>query len=249
MNKQLLLVFTALTIFRPAAHAIQSDANIAQLPDDRTKEAIIAPSDKDLNATNRVTRLGFRSPNLAPSELVELHAKYSYVDPLSIVPQKLRDDALAYYHANQGRFRNKSFISIVDFSLNSSQARLFIVDMSTGAVWAIHVAHGKGSDPNNDGTAEKFSNTAGSEMSSLGFYATAETYQGKHGLSLRVDGLSATNSNVRSRAVVIHGANYVSDANLRPGRSWGCFAIPMNDRDKVIGLLKTGSLLYAGLSK
>jgi hypothetical protein len=111
------------------------------------------------------------------------------------------------------------------------------------------VAHGSGSDKANDGYAEKFSNVSGSNASSLGFYMTAETYNGKHGLSLRLDGLSSTNSNVRARAVVIHGASYVSDSDIKAGRSWGCPAVSMASKDKVIKMLKGGSIIYAGLSK
>jgi len=120
--------------------------------------------------------------------------------------------------------------------------------MSTGAVLSLHVAHGMGSDKNNNGYAESFGNTSGSEKSSLGYYRAAETYIGVHGLSLRLDGLSSSNSNVRSRAIVIHPALYVIDANIKQGRSWGCLAIPYADRDKVIGLLKGGSIIYAGLA-
>ncbi|MCP5916770.1 murein L,D-transpeptidase catalytic domain family protein, partial [Klebsiella pneumoniae] len=75
--------------------------------------------------------------------------------------------------------------------------RFFIVDMNSGSVWPLHVAHGKGSDSNHDGYAEKFSNTSGSNASSLGYYITAETYNGSNGYSLRLDGMSSTNSNAR----------------------------------------------------
>jgi hypothetical protein len=117
--------------------------------------------------------------------------------------------------------------------------------METGAVWNIHVAHGKGSDSDHDGFAEKFSNVNNSNATSLGFYKTAETYQGSHGYSLRLDGLSSTNSNARSRSIVVHGASYVEDKERIQGRSWGCPAVSMANYTKVINLIKGGSLILA----
>ena len=123
-----------------------------------------------------------------------------------------------------------------------------MVDLASGSVTPFYVAHGMGSDPNRTGYATKFSNISGSEMSSLGFYKTAETYMGEHGLMLRIDGLSDSNSNVRSRAIVVHGADYVVDSPVQQGRSWGCFAVPMADHVSLIDNIKGGSMMYAGLS-
>ena len=111
------------------------------------------------------------------------------------------------------------------------------------------MAHGSGSDPNDEGVPTVFSNVNNSHQSSLGFYLTAETYLGKWGLSLRLDGLSETNNhNARPRAIVMHGASYVKDGRSKQGRSWGCPAIPMAERDAVIAKLKSGSLMYADRS-
>ena len=120
--------------------------------------------------------------------------------------------------------------------------------MKSGAVWSLHVAHGKGSDPEETGFATVFGNKSGSDRTSLGYYLTAETYSGKHGLSLRIDGLSSSNSNVREREVVVHGADYVHDIDLKAGRSDGCFAVPDDDHAHVIDVIKGGSLIYAGRS-
>ena len=165
------------------------------------------------------------------------------------IPKNLLAKALAYYHENYNSISNRTYLAVVDLSAASSSKRLHILNMKTGAVVHLHVAHGSGSDPNNDGYASLFGNTFNSEMSSLGFYRTAEIYQGVHGRSLRLDGLSSTNSNVRERAVVIHGADYVREANVKAGRSWGCFAVAMGQRNKVIDLLKGGAIIYAGLSR
>lgn len=174
---------------------------------------------------------------------------YANLDPQRIVPTNLLKKAVLFYNANSSKLANKRVLAVIDFSRPSSEKRLFIVNMQTGNVLAFHVAHGKGSDRNGDGIAERFSNSSGSNASSLGYYMAAETYYGKHGLSLRLDGLSSTNSNARRRAVVIHGATYVKDKNIRQGRSWGCPAISMANRDKVINLLKNGALIYADLAK
>jgi hypothetical protein len=168
------------------------------------------------------------------------------VDPTHVVPTKHLATALLYYDANKTTLKNPNVLSVIDFSQFSGNKRFFIIDMKTGSVWGIRVAHGSGSDPTHDGYAHTFSNVSGSNMSSLGFYMTAETYTGDNGLSLRLDGLSSTNSNARSRAIVVHGASYVEEANVIQGRSWGCPAVAMENRDQVINLIKGGSLIYAG---
>lgn len=170
------------------------------------------------------------------------------LDPHHLIPEKLLATALAYYRQNLDRIGNPNTLTVVDFSVSSRRSRMFFLDMRTGNVTALHVAHGSGSDPRGTGLATVFSNTEGSNCSSLGFYLTAETYTGKHGYSLRMDGLSATNSNVRARAVVIHGADYVHDADVAQGRSWGCLAVSMGQRTAVVDRLKGGSLIYAGRS-
>lgn len=175
-------------------------------------------------------------------------AKYSYLDPNRLVPTNLLRKAVLYFDANSSKFANKRVISVIDFSARSTKARFFVIDLATGSVWAMHVAHGKNSDLNHDGYADSFSNASGSNQSSLGFYKAAETYYGAHGLSLKLDGLSSTNSRARARAVVIHGASYVQDTSVIQGRSWGCPAISMKNRDVLVSRLKGGSLIYAGLS-
>ena len=111
-------------------------------------------------------------------------------------------------------------------------------------------AHGRGSEgPTDDGFANVFSNVDGSNASSLGVYKCAETYFGENGFSMRLDGLEQTNSNARHRAVVIHGAAYVSPQMIadtgRIGRSQGCPAVEMHLVHDVVDALKSGSLLLA----
>lgn len=189
-----------------------------------------------------------KTPAFTLSEKSQIRSKWSHLDPNHVVPAALLQKAVEYFEANQSRFANKNYISVIDFSKKSSKVRFFVVDLKTGSVWALHTAHGSGSDRDHDGYAESFGNVSGSNKSSLGFYKTAETYQGRNGYSLRLDGLSSTNSNVRSRAIVVHGAKYVYDKAVIQGRSSGCPAVSHANRDKLINKIKGGSLIYAGLS-
>jgi hypothetical protein len=169
----------------------------------------------------------------------------SHIDPKKEVPSALLKQALAYYRANFSKIKNKDILAIIDFSQHNSSERFYLIDMVTGAVDRFLVAHGKNSDKNYDGFATEFSNIPDSLMSSQGFYFTAESYNGKHGLSLRLDGLSKTNSNARMRDIVIHGADYVNQSARILGRSWGCPAVEQRFIKEIVVRIKGGALLYA----
>jgi hypothetical protein len=175
-----------------------------------------------------------------------LPQQYNHLDPDKIVPEKLLEEAVIYYDAHLNKIKNKRLIGIIDFKKHNSKERFFIIDMESGRVESYLAAHGKNSDPDFDGYATKFSNTPNSNMTSLGFYLTAETYYGKNDYSLRLDGLSETNSNARERAIVIHGANYVTPGP-KIGRSEGCPALDRRYTQEVIDQIKGGALLYAAL--
>jgi hypothetical protein len=179
---------------------------------------------------------GLESASIAP--------RFAHLDPNRVIAPKLLEEALEFFEKHESKFDNKRVISVLDYGLRSTEPRFHVVDMQTGGVRSLRMSHGKGSDPNHDGRADSFSNVPGSNASSLGFARTAETYQGKHGLSLRLDGLSATNTNLRKRAVVVHGAGYVKDQPVIQGRSEGCPAVPMPQKDQLIGTIKGGSLMY-----
>ncbi|MCX6300960.1 MAG: murein L,D-transpeptidase catalytic domain family protein [Bacteroidia bacterium] len=138
-------------------------------------------------------------------------------------------------------------ITIIDFSKPSVQERFFVIDLESKQVlYKSLVAHGKNSGEN---LAESFSNDSRSLKSCLGFFITAETYVGKHGYSLRLDGLEpGINDNARTRTIVIHGADYVSTdfANQygRLGRSWGCPALPINNSKEIIDKISKGSCIF-----
>src|SRR3546814_767402 len=101
----------------------------------------------------------------------------------------------------------KQVLSIVDFTKPSREKRLWIIDLEEKRLlYHTLVAHGKGSG---GAIATRFSNTTSSHQSSLGFYVTGEVYRGKHGRSLRLDGMDpGFNCNARDRAIVLHGASY-----------------------------------------
>jgi len=141
----------------------------------------------------------------------------------------------------------KDLLTVIDFSQSSNTKRLWIIDMENQTVlYNTLVAHGRNSG---DEYANDFSNANSSNQSSLGFYATGEIYAGKHGQSLRLDGLeNGINSNARSRGVVMHAADYVSDTFIklhhRLGRSQGCPALPVELTKEVVSLLKDKSCLF-----
>lgn len=194
-------------------------------------------------------RKSFLEYKLSENQEKDILDLYTSIDPKKMVPQNLLNKTILFYHTNIDRIRNPDFITIIDFSARSSKRRMFLINMKSGEVTAYHVAHGRGSDKDNNGYADRFSNTPNSHASSIGYYIAAETYYGNNGRSLRLDGISDSNSNARKRDVVIHGSHYVKDYDTKPGRSWGCPALPMKLKDKFIDRIKEGSLIYAGLSK
>lgn len=144
-------------------------------------------------------------------------------------------------------FVNDSILTIIDYTKASHRERLFVIDLKNiKLVFTTLVAHGKNSGVH---YATRFSNKNRSLMSSPGFYRTAETYYGKHGYSLKLDGLEeGVNDHARERLIVIHGADYVStdfiNKHGRIGRSWGCPALPLHLTKEVIDLIKEGSCLF-----
>lgn len=144
-------------------------------------------------------------------------------------------------------FKKTNLLTIIDYTKASYQKRLYVIDLEQEKLlYTSLVAHGRNSGVQ---FAEVFSNKNRSLMSSPGFYRTAETYHGKHGYSLKLDGLEeGINDHARDRLIVIHGADYVSedfiDEHGRIGRSWGCPALPPHLTKEVINLIKEGSCLY-----
>ena len=161
------------------------------------------------------------------------------------VPKEGLRQALLYLQENSEEVDNQDYLTLVDFSKHSGEKRMFILDLVNREMEVLHVAHGKNTDPGHTGMAKYFSNVNNSLKSSLGVYLTAERYYGKNGLSMRLDGKEPTNSNARRRAIVVHGAKYVSPTNSKQGRSYGCPAVSRNKISSVIERTENGSILYA----
>lgn len=151
------------------------------------------------------------------------------------------------YLASKKSLQNSGIITIADLSKPSTEKRLYVLNITTGEVlFHTLVAHGKNSGQQ---YATNFSNGESSFESSLGFYITTNTYDGKHGYSLRLNGCEkGFNDKACKRAIVVHGADYVSENFIQQngylGRSHGCPAVPANLSKKIIDVIKNGSCLF-----
>jgi hypothetical protein len=158
--------------------------------------------------------------------------------------------ALAAYveAANQGAVARPDLLTVIDYTRPSTEPRLWVLDLERGSVlYRELVAHGKHSGEN---MTRAFSNATGSLMTSLGLFVTDSSYVGSNGYSLRLRGLDpGINDNAYARAIVIHGAAYVSQAIVhklgRLGRSWGCPAVRSDIARKLIDTIKGGTAIYA----
>lgn len=175
---------------------------------------------------------------------------------LAASPALAADNARLFAAAREGLARTASQIAktdvvgVADFNNPSRNARFHLLDMRGGSVTSLLVAHGRGSDPDHSGWLKRFSNAPGSAATSEGAYLTGDYYEGKHGRSMRLHGLDAGNSNALSRAIVVHGAWYVSPQMIKDhgmlGRSEGCFAFCETDLGQVMTRLGPGRLIVAG---
>jgi hypothetical protein len=157
--------------------------------------------------------------------------------------------AMAALEQHRDRIAFRDVVGIADFSLPSSAPRFHLLSLVDGGVTSFLVAHGRGSDPGHTGWLERFSNQPHSYATSSGAYLTDGHYVGGHGPSIRLDGLDVTNSNAASRAIVVHGAWYVSEQMVGRygmlGRSEGCFAVAQPSLDEILSRLGPGRLIYA----
>lgn len=178
-----------------------------------------------------------------------LLANYQHLDPKGEVPTDLLEEAVIFFESNKNKFPNQNYIIVIDFKPRSDQYRFFLVDMKNGIVEKYRTTHGHGSDQNRDNVAERFLNVVNSGASSLGFIRTSEVYWGKFKRSIRLDGLSSTNSKVRERAIVLHGWDNAHERAVVQGLSWGCPALDWSVKDSIIDKVRDGSLMYIGVSK
>jgi hypothetical protein len=148
----------------------------------------------------------------------------------------------------RGDVKDPGTLTVIDFSRPSTQRRMWVYDLrSRTLLFDELVSHGRGSGT---AMATAFSNVPESNRSSLGLYRAAETYIGKHGYSLRLDGLEkGINDRARERAIVMHAADYVNEKAARAqgylGRSLGCPALRPAVARQVIDAVKGGGLIFA----
>lgn len=192
-------------------------------------------------------------PRIQPAPVASLHAAPKVAAQPRIVPAGIRPDlfkrATAALDRHSMHVDTHDRIAVADFSLPSSQPRFFLVNMGTGEVEPLLVAHGIGSDPGHTGVLQRFSNQINSEATCEGAFLTADYYVGKHGDSQRLIGLDPTNNNAMARAIVVHSAWYANPDMVskhgKLGRSQGCFAVGERQLAKVFERLGPGRLIYA----
>ena len=171
------------------------------------------------------------------------------LDPAGEVRSDLLGAALAALEEHP-EVQASHHLVVVDYSKHSSSPRLYILDLQTGAVESLRTAHGAGSDKDHDGYLESFSSQAGSNASPQGAFRLAEEYMGRHGRSIRLDGLEPQNINARDRAIVIHAADYAEPIFLKRygklGRSNGCIVFSKADLETFREEVPTGTLVFIG---
>jgi len=196
-------------------------------------------------------RLSASTGDPAAARMDEIQALYSSIQ----FNENERPDSAMFHRGIEGfqhlrasdQLSDKEIIALVDFTKPSSEKRMWIIDLRNRKVlYYLLVAHGKNSG---ELYATSFSNKPNSYQSSLGIFTTGDIYNGKNGKSLKLHGRQKElNGLAEQRSIVIHGADYVSDAFVkrvgRLGRSYGCPAIPMEVHDEVIDLLAGGNLLF-----
>lgn len=162
----------------------------------------------------------------------------------------LLDRARAALDQHGRAFTLRDRVGIVDFDAPSKDLRMHIVDLVSGQANSYLVSHGRGSDPGHSGWLHSFSNEFNSLASCQGAFRTEMEYVGQHGRSMRLAGLDPQNNNAEARAIVVHGADYVTEDHVaawdKCGRSEGCFAVAPHIVPQVLGLLGQGRLLYSG---
>ena len=183
-----------------------------------------------------------------PDSIISRPQWIALYDSLGLKEQGLSEKAFYYaWFGFQKVKLSNPVMAIADFTQSSRNKRLYVIDLLKKKVLLnTYVAHGRNSGQE---FAERFSNANSSFQSSLGFYKTLGTYTGKHGLSLRLEGLEkGINDRALERAIVMHGADYVSESFIkntgRLGRSLGCPAVSVADSKKLINLLYNGAGLF-----
>lgn len=160
----------------------------------------------------------------------------------------LRKALRAYQCARRKRQTRRSLLTIIDYSKPSNHKRLWVLDLRRRKLlFREWVAHGSRTGGR---WAKRFSNRRQSRQTSLGVFLTSRTYRGKHGYSLRLKGLErGFNHHAKVRAIVMHGAWYMSPRFIRKhkraGRSWGCPAVRKRVSRRLIRRIRNGTIVFA----
>ena len=241
---RLVLVLTILAVLGVAWTGLKADASVVEVA---AVQSSVAPAGEPA-AAESVT---------AEPVAAELPAEAALFDAESWTPGELgavdpKIFALALSAAstavNRGDVEAPSTLTVIDFSRPSTTKRMWVYDLkSRELLFEELVSHGRGSGKT---LATAFSNVPESNQSSIGLYRAAETYVGKHGYSLRLDGLDrGFNDRARERAIVMHAADYVNEAAAKAqgylGRSLGCPALRPEITRDVIDTVKDGGLIFA----
>ena len=163
------------------------------------------------------------------------------------IPAGQADRLLNYIRNNEVFVKNKNYVTFVDFRQPSSKKRGLMINAENGSAYSFLVAHGINSGAKLFATS--FSNIIDSKQSSLGIFRVENDYYGTFGHSARVEGLERTNSNAKTRAIVIHPYSSVSEETIQNigmiGTTYGCFGLNPQASNYMVPLLKNGSLLLA----
>jgi hypothetical protein len=189
-----------------------------------------------------------KSPRHTVSTTISEDALYHemHLDAAGLSKQAFYYACKGYYKlAGKNKLHNKGILAICDFTQSSNRKRFYVLDMQDKSILLnTYVAHGRNSGAE---YARRFSNRARSNESSLGFYITGNIYNGEHGPSLKMMGLEkGFNDQAARRNIVIHGADYIGEdwqGNYK-GRSYGCPAVPQEECDEIINMLKEGACLF-----
>ncbi|PJD92872.1 MAG: hypothetical protein CK424_04685 [Legionella sp.] len=169
-----------------------------------------------------------------------------YQNGFDLNPQVIATLETILEYADTNQIEHNQMITLIDYSIPANQKRLWVLDLNTQQVlFHTYVSHGIKS-----GTLKTnfFSNRFDSKASSIGVYRTDKPYYGRHGLSLKLNGLDqGFNDNAESRAIVMHGGWYVEESFIqkygRAGRSWGCPAVPDELITPIINSIKDKTLV------
>jgi L,D-transpeptidase catalytic domain len=231
-SKTLALFLFIIIAFQALGHAAGAPPKRKKRPVAPVRPAVRVVNNSPGTVVDQIVRNLHQAADLCSYGLEEKVLKYAFIGYLNL--------------RSQGQITDRGVLTIVDFSKPSTEKRFWVVDVvNQKMLLHTYVAHGEGSGHK---LPTKFSNTPDSFQSSLGFYVTGETYHGGFGTALALDGAERNfNSNARARSIVLHGSDHVGQRQAvqgKMGRSQGCPAVPMDEKDKIIKYVKNRTCLF-----